>query len=69
MNQTQMGSLSLKLRKSLQDREICSGQTQLIRSALDRIVSGVYGRCLKCYREIRMVRLTALPHASFCIPC
>jgi RNA polymerase-binding transcription factor DksA len=30
---------------------------------------GVYGRCLKCYREIGMPRLTALPHASFCIPC
>jgi hypothetical protein len=69
MNQTQLGSLSLKLWKSLQDRGICSGQTQLLRSALDRIATGVYRRWLKCYREIGMDRLTALPHPGFCVPC
>jgi hypothetical protein len=52
VTQTQLGSLSLKLRKSLEDRGIRPGQTRLIRSALDR-----------------MARLTALPHAGFCVPC
>jgi hypothetical protein len=69
VNQTHVGSLSLRLQKSLEDPGICSGQIHLVRSALDRMASGVYGRCLKCYREIGLVRLTALPHASFCVPC
>jgi RNA polymerase-binding transcription factor DksA len=44
-------------------------QVRLMNAALDRIAAGTYGYCARCYGEIDMVRLTALPHASFCIPC
>ena len=44
-------------------------QLRLVEVALDRIAAGTYGCCLQCDEEIGMKRLTALPHAVFCISC
>jgi hypothetical protein len=57
------------LQAHVQRAEMCPAQVRLMRAALDRIASGSYGHCAWCYGEIGMVRLKALPHAVFCIPC
>jgi DnaK suppressor protein len=44
-------------------------QLRFVEAALDRIAAGTYGCCLQCDEEIGMKRLTALPHAVFCISC
>ncbi len=44
-------------------------QLRLVEAALDRIAERTYGRCLRCDEEISVRRLTALPHALFCITC
>jgi DnaK suppressor protein len=44
-------------------------QLRFVEAALDRIAAGTYGCCLQCDEEIGMRRLTALPHAVFCISC
>ncbi|MFH1891641.1 MAG: TraR/DksA C4-type zinc finger protein [Candidatus Zixiibacteriota bacterium] len=40
-----------------------------IDEALRRIKDKTYGKCAKCDSEIGTARLTALPHARFCIKC
>ena len=40
-----------------------------VRGALNRIVSGDYGVCLRCEEEIGEKRLNAVPWASCCIRC
>ncbi len=42
---------------------------QQIDSALDRIHTGKYGKCLKCRGSISEARLQALPYALKCIKC
>ncbi len=42
---------------------------QKIDSALDRIHTGKYGKCLKCNEAITEQRLRALPYALKCISC
>ncbi len=44
-------------------------QLRYVKAALDRIAAGTYGCCLRCDEDINMKRLTAVPHASFCIQC
>ena len=44
-------------------------QLRYVTAALDRVAAGTYGCCLRCDEEINMKRLTAMPHASFCIKC
>jgi RNA polymerase-binding transcription factor DksA len=69
MTQTELESLGLRLQARLQAMEMCPAQVRLMRAALDRIAAGTYGNCLTCRGAIGVVRLTALPHAGFCIPC
>ena len=69
VTQTKLASLSFTLRAYLQRTEMCPAQAHLLRAALYRIAAGTYGNCVRCGGQIGMVRLTALPHASFCIPC
>ena len=69
MTQTQLGCLTLMLQAHVQRAEMSPSQADLVKAALDRIAAGDYGHCARCYGEIGMVRLTALPHAVFCIPC
>ena len=69
MTQMQLGSFRMRLEAQLQRPEMCIEQVGLLRAAIDRIAAGTYGRCVRCYGEIGIVRLAALPHASFCIPC
>jgi RNA polymerase-binding transcription factor DksA len=69
VTQTQLESLELMLQAHVRRAEMCPAQVCLMRAALDRIAAGTYGRCARCYGEIGIVRLTALPHASFCISC
>lgn len=59
----------MTLQAQLQRAGLCLEQVGLLRAALARIAAGTYGQCLRCDGEIGMVRLTALPHAAFCIPC
>lgn len=40
-----------------------------IRSALDRIEEGSYGRCERCEEQIPAKRLDALPWARMCVAC
>ena len=40
-----------------------------IRSALDRIDEGSYGRCERCEEQIPAKRLDALPWARMCVHC
>ena len=46
-----------------------ANRLQQIDSALDRINQGVYGRCVKCGKEIPQERLQVLPYALMCITC
>lgn len=40
-----------------------------IESALERIKSGDYGRCVSCGKKIPKMRLAAMPSARLCIDC
>ena len=40
-----------------------------IDEALRRIEDGSYGKCFSCEKQISLPRLTAVPHARFCIEC
>ena len=42
---------------------------QQIDAALDRILQGKYGRCVKCGKDIPQARLEALPYTQMCIAC
>ena len=44
-------------------------QLRLVETALARIAHRTYGYCLRCDAEISMRRLTAVPHAVFCLKC
>jgi RNA polymerase-binding transcription factor DksA len=57
------------LQAQLQRPQMCIEQVGLLRAALARIAAGTYGLCVGSDGEIGVVRLTALPHAGFCIPC
>jgi DnaK suppressor protein len=49
--------------------EIESRELTQIEHALQRIVSGVYGRCEFCGGKIAEARLNALPYTNSCIDC
>jgi len=58
------------------DREfslnLASGERETlleIDEALKRIDEETYGKCLFCGRNISKKRLTAVPHAKFCLAC
>lgn len=40
-----------------------------IESALGRLSSGTYGKCMKCGKKINQERLRAIPQAMLCIDC
>jgi RNA polymerase-binding transcription factor DksA len=40
-----------------------------IRSALNRIDHGTYGKCVSCGRSIAKARLAALPFTGTCVEC
>ena len=69
MTRTQVEDLKLALQAHVQRANMFPPQVSLMKAALDRIAAGDYGRCARCGGEIGMARLTALPHARFCIPC
>jgi RNA polymerase-binding transcription factor DksA len=69
MTRMRLRSFAVMLQAQLQRAEMCLEQVGLLRAALARIAAGTYGQCVRCDGEIGMVRLTALPHAVFCIPC
>jgi len=69
LTQIQLGSITRVLLARLQYPEMCPGHTDILSAALGRIVRGTYGSCLACHGEIGAVRLTAVPHATLCIPC
>lgn len=40
-----------------------------IKSALQRINDGTFGKCIKCFKPISQERLNAIPYAPYCIHC
>jgi DnaK suppressor protein len=40
-----------------------------IQKALIRIDKGIYGKCLKCKKNVSMKRLKAVPYAELCRKC
>lgn len=40
-----------------------------ITAALDRLDSGIYGKCGRCGGQIAPARLEVIPHAAVCIEC
>jgi RNA polymerase-binding protein DksA len=50
-------------------RDRAAQQLALVETALARIDSGTFGRCLRCGRDIAPERLEALPWAEHCIEC
>jgi RNA polymerase-binding transcription factor DksA len=47
----------------------CFAQVRLVNAALERISDGSYDCCLQCDGEMGIKRLTALPHAIYCVGC
>ena len=60
---TDMYDREFNLSLASNDREIL----QKIDSALDRIVKGTYGFCLKSGKRIPEMRLKAVPYAEYCL--
>ena len=50
-------------------RDATRSRLAAVDSALDRMAGGVYGRCLRCGRQISPERLEARPEAEHCIDC
>lgn len=48
---------------------ISAATVQSIETALRRLRTGTYGRCLDCDEEISDARLKALPFAEVCLDC
>ena len=46
-----------------------SGNIANLRSAISRMASGTYGKCLRCGTGIANKRLLAIPTAALCRPC
>jgi DnaK suppressor protein len=44
-------------------------ELSLVKSALQRIISGLYGNCTECDERINPDRLSALPYTTTCIKC
>lgn len=44
-------------------------KTRLVAAALARFEEGTYGVCLRCDDAISWKRLSAVPHAAFCLAC
>lgn len=40
-----------------------------IRSALERLKDGTFGKCVKCLKSISQDRLNAIPYTPYCIQC
>jgi len=58
------------------DQEVATGLLQneqlileAVRTALDRLDNGTFGRCADCGQELPEGRLTAMPYATRCIAC
>lgn len=44
-------------------------ELRLVNIALDKIESGGFGECEKCYETIARARLEAIPYTKYCINC
>lgn len=42
---------------------------QQVEAALQRMVTGAYGKCERCGNEIDFARLKAMPQATLCMTC
>jgi DnaK suppressor protein len=42
---------------------------EAIRTAVERIDQGTFGRCVRCQKEISKERLQAVPFTPYCIEC
>lgn len=40
-----------------------------LEAALVRIERGLYGRCVRCCRDLPLARLNQEPEAVYCLPC
>lgn len=54
---------------SSQLAEVESRELASVESALEKMRNGSYGKCEGCGGDIPLVRLQALPYATYCIAC
>jgi DnaK suppressor protein len=54
---------------AIRQLELDSSRLRGLRAALERIMDGSYGTCLKCDAEISVKRLKAVPWAAYCLEC
>ncbi len=54
---------------SSQLAEVESRELASVEAALEKVRNGSYGQCEGCGDDIPLIRLQALPYATFCIAC
>jgi RNA polymerase-binding transcription factor DksA len=61
--------LGIALQAALRHLELEAALSKILCEANERIVDGVYGRCLRCSLTIAPERLGALPWVQLCATC
>ena len=54
---------------SSQLAEVESRELASVEAALEKVRNGTYGKCEGCGEDIPLIRLQALPYATYCIAC
>jgi DnaK suppressor protein len=69
IHMAELGSDNFEQEFTLGLMEADEGTLGHIESALERIASGSYGRCVQCDGAIPKARLNAIPYTPVCIKC
>ncbi len=69
MKQIHSDRYEIALEAALRHLELESAISALLCEAVERIVDGTYGRCMKCSGAIAPARLRALPWVRLCADC
>jgi DnaK suppressor protein len=69
IHMAELGSDNFEQEFTLGLMEVDEGTLGHIESALERIASGSYGRCVQCDGAIPKARLNAIPYTPVCIKC
>lgn len=69
IHMAELGSDNFEQEFTLGLMEADEGTLGHIESALERIHSGSYGRCVQCDGSIPKARLNAIPYTPVCIKC
>jgi DnaK suppressor protein len=69
IHMAELGSDNFEQEFTLGLMEADEGTLGHIESALERIATGSYGRCVQCDGQIPKARLNAIPYTPVCIKC